>query len=185
MSTKLELAYILNKHVEDDWFESEFPVEIPIQGQIRLKDAAGMDLAAANAVMGLQIFEGPGQTILRFARRSQIPNITFPGVSEDSNKFRKLGFRILTSAQDNGQETNFAIAYEINNDECRVVAGNASLGANWLALVTVDQNDDFELLYRKEDGPGGGDPCDVWDCENTTNVAVKIKCILNGCSTHF
>jgi len=184
MTTQLELAYLLKKHFQTDQFDSDLPVQIPIEGQIRLLGEGDMENAAsgANAIMGVRIQGVGDQQIFKFVRRSQVAGLVFPQISEENAKFSKLRFRILTSAEDQGQEINFAITYEIDNNDCRVVGGNTPLGGNWVALVTLE-NGDFKLLYKKQGGgPGGGDPCDEWDCDGTENWAVKIKCILNGCT---
>ena len=188
MTTRLELTYVLDKHFETDQFDSELPVEIPIQGQFRLLGEDAMEAAApgANTIMGVRVQGNGNQQKLKFVRRSQVAQVVFPDVSDDSEKFRKLRFRILTSAPDHGQETDFAITYEIDSEDCRVVGANTPLGENWVALVRVDGNNNFELLYKKAGGgPQGGDPCDVWECDVTKNLAAKMKCILNGCSTNF
>lgn len=182
MTTQLEISYLLNKHSSEDQFDSDLPVLIPIEGQIKLREENDMeDIASgANAIMGVQIQEGSQQTF-RFVRRSQVTGLVFPQISEENANFSKLRFRILTSVEDQGQETKFAITYEIDNDDSRVVGENTPLGANWLALVTL-ANEQFKLFYKKESGgPGSGDPCGELGCSSTDDWAVKIKCILSGC----
>jgi hypothetical protein len=183
MTTRVELAYLLRKHSATDRFDSDLPVQIPIQGQIRLMNEDEIEAAAGpNAIMGVRIQETVDKQIFKFVRRSPLANLVFPDISEENAKFRKLKFRILTSADFQGQDSSFAITYEIDNDDCRVVGENAPLGENWIALVTF-QNGNFELLYKKGGGgPGTGDPCEEWNCEGTNNIAVKIKCILYGCT---
>ena len=187
MTTRVELAFLLKKPDDKDLFNSELRVEIPIQGQIQFLDTNQMETKSSspNAVMGVQIEPVGSKQILHFLRRSAVSNLVFPDVLEGNTKFTQISFRIL-----GGQETPFAVSYEIDFDKehYRVVQGNAVLGHNWLALVTFE-NGSFHILHEREgDGPGGGDsgdPCGELGCANTNDFAVKIKCLMRGCHTNL
>ena len=186
MTTHVHLAYLLRKEALEDLFSSEVLVSIPIEGQIRFLTSADMENAAAagNVMLGVWLQEAANERILRFVRRSTVQNVFFPALTEDESKFRKLSFRMQTTSDEGGQETNVTITYVVDNDDCQVVSAGAPMGENWLALVIANAGN-FELICKKGGvGPGGGpDPCVQLNCSGTDDWILKIKCISMGCPT--
>jgi hypothetical protein len=188
MATHIELAYTLKRQLEN-LFDTHLLVRASVQGNqgaIEFLDQAAIEEAAdsADAVMGVRIQQESGHQTLKFQRLSQAGNLEFPDSADDNLEFEKLEFRILTTFMDDqGQEREFALAYDIEKKHYKKVSqGNTLQGNNWLALVTF-VNGNFTLLHvRQEFGSDSGDPCGELRChEDNKTWPTIVNCILSGC----